>query len=175
MLKTVSAPASYEQPHERRRLERKPTLLRAVIVEANAQNARNCLILDINAGGAQVSTSIRYPNGTEVYLLDVGNQIAHHAKLVWSKADRSGLSFVESHRIGTGPPLHLSFLWRLLLEAKLQDIERNIGSGISAGSAFMSAGLSGADLDLMAQRAAGDAGFEEALHRARRLRDVDGR
>jgi hypothetical protein len=132
------------------------------------------LIRDINAGGAQVSASISFPQGTEVYLLDVGNQIAHHAKLVWSKADRSGLSFVESHRMGMGLPLHLSFLWKVLLEAKLQDIERSIGSGISAGSAFMHAGLSGVDLDLMAQRAAGDAGFEEALHRARRLRDVDG-
>lgn len=174
MSKTASAPAPDQQPHERRRLERKPALLRAVIVEANGQNARNCLIRDINAGGAQVSASISFPNGTEVYLLDVGNQIAHHAKLVWSKADRSGLSFGESHRMGMGLPLHLSFLWKLLLEAKLQDIERNIGSGISAGSAFMNAGLSGVDLDLMAQRAAGDAGFEEALQRARRLRDVDG-
>jgi hypothetical protein len=173
MSKTAPAPAADPQPHERRRLERKPTFLRAVIVEANAQNARNCLILDINAGGAQVSASITYPNGTEVYLLDVGNQIAHHAKLVWSKADRSGLSFLESHRIGMGLPLHLSFVWKLLLEAKLQDIERNIGSGISAGSAFMNAGLSRVDLDLMAQRAAGDAGFEEALNRARRLLVVD--
>src|SRR5215471_4651733 len=160
-----AVPTPELQPHERRRLERKPALLRAVIVEANGQNARNCMIVDINAGGAQVSASTSFPVGTDVYLLDVGSQIAHFAKLVWSKADRSGLCFVESHRMGMGLPLHLSFLWKLLLEAKLRDIERNIGNGVSAGSAFMSAGLSGVDLDLMAQRAAGNPGFEEALHR----------
>jgi len=174
MSGNAPAPAPDLQPHERRRLERKPAFLRAVIVEANGQNARKCLIHDINAGGAQVSASISFPKGTEVCLLDVGNQIAHVAKLAWSKADRSGLSFVESHRMATGLPIHLSFLWKLLLEAKLRDIERNIGNGISAGSAFMNASLSGVELDLMAQRAAGDAGFEETLHRARQLLNIDG-
>ena len=163
------APAPDEEPHERRRLARKPAFLRAVIVEAKTQNARNCLILDINAGGAQVSALMRYPEGTELYLIDIAHQIAYAAKLLWTKADRSDLSFTESHRIGMGLPLHWSFLWKILLEAKLRDIERNIGNGISAASAFMNAGLSAIDLDMMAQRAAGDAAFEQALHRARQL------
>ena len=173
MSKNAPQPAPDLQPHERRRLERKPALLRAVIVEASGQNVRDCFIVDINAGGAQVSATISFPNGTEVYLLDVGNQIAYSAKVVWSKSDRSGLSFADCHRMATGLPLHQSFLWKLLLEAKLRDIERNIGNGISAGSAFMNAGLSGVELDLMARRAAGDAGFEEALQRARMLLNVD--
>ena len=173
MSKPAPAPAPDEEPHERRRLERKPTYLRAVIVDAKTQNARNCLILDINAGGAQVSALMRYPKGTELYLLDIAHQIAYAAKLVWTKADRGGLSFTESHKIGMGLPLHWSFLWKVLLEAKLRDIERNIGNGISAASAFMSAGLSALDLDMMAQRAAGDAGFEQALHRARQLLQSD--
>ena len=167
------APAPDEEPHERRRLDRKPTFLRAVIVEAKTQNARNCLILDINAEGAQVSALMRYPKDTQLYLLDVPHQIAYAAQLLWSKADRSGLSFTESHRIGNGLPLHWSFLWKVLLEAKLRDIERNIGNGISAASAFMSAGLSAMDLDMMAQRAAGDAAFEQSLHRARQLLQSD--
>ena len=173
MSKPAAAPAPDPEPHERRRLERKPTFLRAVIVDANTQDARNCLILDINAGGAQVSALMRYPKGTEVYLVDLAHQVAYAATLVWTKADRGGLCFTESHRIGMGLPLHWSFLWRLLLEAKLRDIERNIGNGISPASAFMNAGISALDLDMMTQRATGDAGFEQALHRARQLLQSD--
>lgn len=174
MSKNASAAEADLKPHERRRLPRKPTLMSAVLVEANGQNACGCLILDTNAGGAQVSATISHPIGTEVCLLDVGNQIAHFATVVWSKADRNGLSFVESRRIGMELPDNLSFLWRLLLEAKLRDIERNIGNGVSVGLAFMNAGLSTLDLDLMAQRATGDAGFEEALGRGRKLLDAEG-
>ena len=168
--KTATAPApDLSSWEERRKYQRKPTFLRAVIADARGENVRDCSVLDISDGGAQVDAPATYPVGTEVCLLDVGNQFAYFAKVAWSKEDRCGLSFTVKHGIGMGLPSHLSFLWRLLLEAKLRDVERDIGKGVPAALAFMTEDLTGVQLHFMAQRASGDPRFQDALRRASAL------
>ena len=170
MSKNATAPALEPQTWEERRKHlRKPTFLRAVIADARGENPHDCTVLDVSEGGAQVSAPKCPPIGTDVCLLDVGNQTAYRGKVVWSYADRCGLCFVDKHAIGMGMPPHLSFLWRLLLEARLRDVERDIGNGVPAALAFISADLSEVHLHFMAQRAKGDVRFEEALRRASAL------
>ena len=172
MSKNAPAPAPIPDPkswEDRRKFVRKPTFLRAVVADANGQNPQDCTVLDISAGGAQVSAAASYATGAQVCLLDVGNQVAYIAKVAWSKDGRSGLSFGDKHAIGMGLAPSHSFLWRLLLEAKLRDIERDIGKGAPVSLAFMIADLSEVQLHFMAQRATGDARFEQALRRASEL------
>jgi hypothetical protein len=154
---------------ERRRLPRKRTLLLAVIADANGENASDCTIQDVNAGGAQINFPETLAIGSEIYLLDTGSQLAYMAKVMWSKSGRSGLSFLQTHPLGSGLPAHLTFLWRLYLEAKLGEIDRALDRGVPAGLAFLNAGLSEVDLHFMSQRASGDMEFESALVHAKRL------
>ncbi len=154
---------------DRRRLPRKTTLLRAIIAGPKGEDASDCMIQDLNAGGAQISASKTPAKGTELCLLDTGNQLAYLAKVMWSKGDRCGLLFHETHTLGVGLPSHLTFLWKLCLEAKLKDIDRDLAKGASARLAFLNAGLSEVDLHYMSQCAKGDAQFERALNRAKSL------
>jgi len=154
---------------ERRRLPRKTTLLRAVVADANGENASDCKIYDINAGGAQISVSKALPIGTEICLLDTGNQLAYLAKVMWSKSDRCGLSFLQTHTMGSGLPPHLTFLWKLYLDAKLRQIDRDLARGVSASLAFLNAGLSEVDLHYMSRHVNGDIQFERAVIHAKRL------
>jgi hypothetical protein len=154
---------------ERRRLPRKTTLLHAVIANAKGEDASDCMIQDVNAGGAQISGSKTLPIGTEIYLLNTGNQLAYLAKVMWSKSDRSGLSFLQTHTMGSGLPPHLTFLWKLYLEAKLREIDRDLVRGVPVSLAFLKAGLSEVDLHYISQHANGDIQFERALTHAKRL------
>jgi hypothetical protein len=155
---------------ERRRLPRKAALLRGVIAGATGENASDCMILDFNTGGAQVSgMKAALPIGTEISLLDTGSQRAYRARVMWSKADRSGLSFLETHTMGSALPPHLSFFWKLSLYAKLREIDRDLVRGTPVSLAFLNAGLSEVDLHFMSQLAHGDTQFERVLIDARRL------
>jgi hypothetical protein len=158
---------------DRRRLPRKTTLLRAIIAGPRGEDASDCMILDLSAGGAQISVSKTPAIGTEICLLDTGNQLAYAAKVMWSKSDRCGLLFLETHTMGVGLPPHLTFLWKLCLETKLKEIDRDLARGVSARLAFLNAGLSEVDLYYMSQCANGDAQFERALSRAKSLWSPD--
>jgi hypothetical protein len=62
----------------------------------------------------------------------------------------------------------LKFLWRLLLEAKLREVDRIVAKGIPVGLAFQTVGLAEAHLDQMALHAGTDKKFERSLLLARR-------
>jgi hypothetical protein len=169
MRKSVPGTPSDAHPLARRRWPRKPTLLSAVVADANGENARDCTIFDVSAGGAQIGTSRALPVGLQVYLLDTGNRVAYLAEVVWSKATRSGLLFLGKQTIGIGLSPNLTFLWRLLLEAKLREVDRNVARGVPKVLAFSDTGLTEVHLHQMAQRTNGDRKFEGALLRARSL------
>jgi hypothetical protein len=169
MKKDRTAADSSSDPRELRKWPRKPTLLRAVIADGDGGNPCDCSILDISAGGAQIADSHFLPVGAQVYLLDTGNRIAYLAKVVWSNPTRSGLSFVRKQAIGIGLPPNLTFLWRLLLEAKLREVDRNIARGVPKAMAFIEAGLTEVQLHQMAKRSNGDRKFDGALVQARSL------
>jgi hypothetical protein len=140
--------------------------LRAVIANAEGKNARDCTIVDISAGGAQISTSQDLPVGFQVYLLDTKNHVAYLAKVLWSNRARSGLWFQGKQPIGSGMPPCLVFLWRLLLEAKLREVDRYLAEGMPKALVLAEVGLKAISVHEMTQHASGDRKFESALLRA---------
>jgi len=144
-------------------------LIRAIVADLNGENVSDCTIRDVSMGGAQISVSRNLQKGEQTYLVDAGNRAAHLAKVMWTSADRAGLSFSRSHAIGLGLSPQLKFLWRLLLEAKLSDVDRIVAAGISIGLAFKSVGLTNELLHQMARHAGGDDKFAQLLFHSRRL------
>lgn|SRR5262245_26506133 len=153
----------------RRRLPRKQTLLKGVVTDLNHKNATDCTIRDLNVLGAQVGLPLQLPVGTQIILLDTSNATAHIASVAWSSADRAGLSFVQSHAMGLGLPPRLNFLWKLLLEAKLKDIDRVVARGAPVKLATATVGLTESLLHRMSPHVSTDSEFERLLASARRL------
>jgi hypothetical protein len=154
---------------EQRRLARKTVLLDAVIAEAYGETAAECVIRDIHAQGAAVSVTKKLPIGAHVFLLDVGNAIAHESRVAWSRSDRAGLQFMRSYAMGLGLPPKLKFLWRLLFAVKLRQVERAIGAQVPIELALNTAGLTREHIRQMARHATGDTQFRRLLERAARL------
>jgi hypothetical protein len=169
MRRNRAASPSEPGASERRRWPRKTTPLRAVIADADGKNPRDCTIIDISAGGAQVSTSKELPVDSRVYLLDTGNQVAYLAKILWSSPARSGLWFLGKHPISRGMAPCLSFLWRLLLEAQLREVDRNLAEGVPKTLALSGAGLMPVHVHELARHTNGDRKFQSALLRAMSL------
>jgi hypothetical protein len=158
-----------DDPSERRRWPRKPALISAVVADLNGENACDCSIRDISAGGAQITLSRKLPTGAKICLLDPSGRLAHVATVAWSNSNRAGLMFHQSHVLGAGLPPGLKFIWRLALEAKLKEIEGVIEMGVPAEQACSSVGFAEDDLHQMARQADGDEKFELVLHHAKRL------
>jgi len=161
--------APRRDPSERRKLPRKEMLSAGVVSRAGGENASDCIILDMNAKGAQIGVSAPLTVGSEVCLLDASNREAYFAKVAWSKSDRAGLSFFQHHTIGLGLSPKFKFLWKLLLQAKVSEIDRAVAMGRPAGAAFSVLGLTEGDLQQMAQRAGADKDTEHALLRVKHL------
>ena len=169
MRKNHAVAVSDPDAAERRRWPRKLTPSTAVIANADGKNARDCTIIDISAGGAQIGTSQDLPVGLQVYLLDTKNQVAYLAKVLWSNRARSGLWFRGKQPIGSGLAPCQTFLWRLLLEAKLRQVDRNVADGMPNALALADAGLDVMSVHEMAQHTNGDKKFASALLRAMSL------
>jgi len=105
-------------------------LLSGVVADVNGEKASDCIIQDMHAHGAQIGLSKKLPMGAQIYLLDTSNRTAYLASVAWNNSHRAGLSFVQSHAIGFALPPKLKFLWRLLLEAKLREVDRIVAKGI---------------------------------------------
>jgi hypothetical protein len=169
MPKNAKSDAPTEASSEQRRLPRKSVLLSGIIADANGQSASECMIRDMHAQGAAVSLLKPLQVGTHVFLLDTANGAAHEARVAWSRAGRSGLSFVRSYAMGLGLPPALKFLWRMLFEAKLQQAERAAATGISGELALRTAGLTRELIHQIARQAMPDKKLPQLLQRARRL------
>ena len=89
---------------------------------------------DISVGGARISLS-RKPGWHKTYLLDTGNRVAYFAIVVSSKSNSAGLSFQKSHVIGIDLPPELKFIWRLVLETKLKEVEGVVAIGVPVDQA----------------------------------------
>jgi hypothetical protein len=166
-------PALIETPEgaslEQRRLPRKNVLLSGVLTTANGEAAWDCIIRDIHASGAAISLLRPLHVGSRVLLLDTANAAAHDARVAWSRTDRSGLSFTRSYAMGLGLPPAFRFLWRLLFEAKLQQAERAVATGVSAEVALSAAGLSRERIHQIVRQAMPDKKIPQLLARVRRL------
>jgi len=162
------APSEADSP-ERRRLARKLVLLTGLLADAEGQSVSSCMVYDFHIGGAQIGGVNGLSIGTRVYFIDTGNRVAYLANVAWTKPDRIGLAFLRKHAIGFSLSPDLMFLWRLLLEAKLNEIERSVSRGTPVALAFLNADLSEVHLHQMARCAKGDLKFENTLRRARSM------
>jgi hypothetical protein len=156
-------------PSERRRWPRKPALIRAIVSDLNGENAFDCSIRDLSAGGAQITLARELPIGARICLLDPSGRVAHLATVAWSNSNRAGLMFHQSHVMGIGLPPGLKFIWRLALEAKLKEVEGVIAMGVPTEQACGSVGFTEDDLHQMARQVGGDEKFERVLQHAKRL------
>lgn len=159
--------ASFEQ----RRLPRKNVLLSGVLISASGETGSHCIIRDMHSSGAAISVSRPLQIGGRVFLLDTANAAAHDARVAWSRADRSGLSFTRNYVMGLGLPPALRFLWRFLLEARLQQAERAIASGVDADLACGTAGLTREYIHHMSRYASSDKRLLQLRQRAISLLD----
>ena len=169
MTKTAPDATPNAAPSEQRSLPRKSALLGGVIADLNTEQAWDCTIHDINAGGAAISAGGRLPVGVDLYLLDTGNREVHLARVMWSNYERSGLLIAQSYAMGLGLPPKMRFLWRLLLDAKLRQAERAVASGISSELALGSVGLTREHVHQMARFASADKRFRKLLARVEEL------
>lgn len=154
---------------EQRRLPRKNALLCGILADLSGETASDCTIQDINARGAAIGIPGKLPIGAQAYLLNTGNGAAHLARVVWSNADRSGLLFVQSYAMGFGLPPRMRFLWRLLFEGKLRQVDRAVAMGIEAELALSTVGLTREHVHQLARYAGADKRFQRLLLRAGRL------
>jgi len=154
---------------ERRSLPRKGVLLSGVVADLDGEIAFDCTIRDMNAQSAQIGFANKFPMVAQIYLLDTGSRTAHLANVTWSNSHSAGLSFVRSCAIGFALPPKLKFLWRLLLEANLREVDRVVAGGIAVGLAFQTVDLSEVQLDRMARHAGDDKEFARLILRAKSL------
>ena len=173
MVKRRNAPnAAFDPPSpDQRWLLRKDALLDGVLADADGEAASECIIRNIHVLGASVSLERTLPISAHVVLLDTSNEAAHVARVIWSKADRAGLSFIRSYAMGPGLPHTMGFVWRLLFEAKLRQVERAVAAGVSRESAVGTIGLTKQYIRQMAPHAASDERFQRLLLSAERLPD----
>lgn len=155
---------------ERRRMMRTRMLRNGVIADENGEDSIACSILDTSASGAQIQLSNwTLQRDAEIYLVDTSNDMAHWATVVWTKADRTGLSFVRSYSLERTLHPRLEFLRRLLVEAKLGQVQAHVRCGVAVDEAARAAGLSE---DYLKRFGMGGI-FEEKvallLHQAKRL------
>jgi len=174
MVKRKETPnAALDPPSpDQRWLLRKDALLDGVLADADGAAASECIIRNIHVLGASLSLERTLSISAQVVLLDTSNEAAHVARVVWSNADRAGLSFVRSYAMGSGLPHKMKFLWRLLFEAKLRQADRAVAAGISRESAVGTIGLTKQYIRRMAPHAAGDEPFQRLLLGAERLLDA---
>src|SRR4029450_1064873 len=128
-------------PSERRRWPRKPALMSAIVADGDGENACSCSIREMSADGAQIRISRELPVGAKIYLVNASNGVAYLATVVWSNFNRAGLSFSQRHVIGVGLPPGVKFIWRLVREAKLKEVEGVVAMGVPIEQACSSGGF----------------------------------
>jgi hypothetical protein len=151
-------------------MARNRVLLSGVVADANGENAIDCSIVDVSASGAK----IRLSRGTlqrdsEIYLVDTRNEMAHLATVVWIDDDRTGLSFVRSYSLTLTLPLRLAFLGKLLVQAKLRQVQALTKRGVPVEEATRVVGLSEDHLERVGERGSLDEKAIFLLHQAKRL------
>ena len=100
-----------------RQAARKKVLLTGKIVWADGAHILDCSILDVSATGARILLKSNQPIPETVFLLDMGNRMAHEATVVSQRADGFGLKFVKSQKLADVTAPELRYLKRIYLEA----------------------------------------------------------
>lgn len=82
---------------ERRSRPRKRVLLSGIITYDQGTYALNCRIRDLSETSAKVSLPDSVSLPQEFYFINMKNQTAHKARVVWRKGDEAGLALDSTH------------------------------------------------------------------------------
>jgi hypothetical protein len=170
MSRAESQPPPDSPAADRRRMLRQRVLLSGAIADESGENAIACSILEINGSGAKIQlSSWTLQHHSEVYLVDTRSEMAHFATVVWTDADRTGLSFVRSYSLDLTLPPRMAFLRKLLVETKLRQVRALTYRGIQVEEAASALGLSEDYLERFGMRGLFDEKVALLLHEAKRL------
>jgi hypothetical protein len=129
-----------KKANDRRAFPRTSVLWGAFIVRSDGHSAFDCIIRNINDGGAEISSKKPFELGERIYLVVPRSQIAYLASVVWTNADRMGLSFGRTWDVESGLPAELHFLSRALVPAKLSHMMGLVQCGMPLTEAAASVG-----------------------------------
>lgn len=121
---------------ERRNERRRRVLLFGKLSDATGTQVGDCAISNLSAAGAQIRLYTEDSFPSHVYLIDAKTHSAHHAEIIWQRADRLGLSFRETYDLNKEIPGRLSFLKTLLIETKLRQVEMLEAKGFTLEEAL---------------------------------------
>jgi len=130
----------------RRKADRIRVLLGGVVVTPDGEQAKDCIIRDISARGANIRCSMSLDPGDEIFLLDSRNRSAYFATIAWRKSQSYGLSFIRTYQLNLGTPLEKDFLEQHLVNAKLRQIAAIEKKGIPLDEAASLVGLTEQEL-----------------------------
>jgi hypothetical protein len=97
-------------PAERRAKPRKRVLFAGVIVYGEGHYAINCRIRDLTETSARVALPASQNLPEEFYFINMKEQTAHKARLVWRKKDDAGLALEASHDLRKLADSRLAYL-----------------------------------------------------------------
>ena len=127
---------------EKRRYPRLRVLLGAVVTADKGINAYDGIIRNLSARGASVHAPMAMQTGDEIYLLDTRNHLGYFAAVRWTKSENAGVEFIRTYDLNTSVPDELSFLEKLLIEAKLRQVRALEKRGVDLEHAASTVGLS---------------------------------
>jgi hypothetical protein len=156
---------------DRRVLPRTSVLWSALIARSNGQDAFDCIIRNINEGGAEITSKRPLELGERVYLLVSRNQVAYLATVAWTKVTRVGLSFSRSWNVKLGLPAELRFLGQRLAEAKLSKMLGLVAHGMSLEEAAGTVGWTKDEIEQLGALLSADGNASLALLQTRELLD----
>jgi len=127
-----------------RKFERKRVPMSAKLTDLKGQFVIDCTVRDISIVGAQVALPNGQPIPDKVFLVDLSNRIAYKAHVPWWRPQSAGLAFQETHKLDEELPPQLAFLKRVLIEAKLEEVDSLTAKGRTLSDAVEIAGMTGA-------------------------------
>ena len=103
-------------PAERRPTRRRRTLLAARVSYNDGATVFDCMIRDLSLSGARISLSRDVPLPTQIYLINIKDQLAYQSIVVWNKKGQAGVHFLKTLRLGELNDPALAYLKRLWLD-----------------------------------------------------------
>ena len=127
-----------------RKFERRRAPMSAKLTDLKGQLVIECTVRDVSTVGAQVALPSGQPIPDKVFLIDLTNRVAYKCHVPWWRPQSAGLAFQETYKLDEDVPPQLAFLKRVLIESKLEEVDRLTQKGRTLTDAVEIAGMTGA-------------------------------
>ena len=126
-----------------RRMSRRRRLFQAAVLAEDADSpARDCLIRDISASGAQLRLNPGQCVPRNAYLINLMSRMAYLTDRVWQHGTLAGVSFDGGGVLGPAWPTDLDFLNRHFVLGKLRQISLLSGQGMDLTAVLTACNIS---------------------------------